>query len=116
VIANQKRKLEAGLITQEQHDRFFAGRGPEHIAPIVAYLATDEADYINGQIFHAEKGQISTYLYGDDHKFLFNDGAVFDVEELAQRVPGTLMSGIVPVVPVVKMKDAVKSGDLKKAS
>ena len=55
-------------------------------------------------------------MVGDDHKFLFNDGAVFDLEELAQRVPGTLMSGIVPVVPVVKMKDAVKSGDLKKAS
>ena len=116
VIANQKRKLDAGLITQEQYDRFFAGRGPEHIAPIVAYLATDEADYINGQIFHAEKGRLNTYVYGDDAKFLFNDGSVFTVEELAERIPATLMSGIVPVVPVVKMKDAVKSGDLKKAS
>jgi 3-oxoacyl-[acyl-carrier protein] reductase len=116
VIANQKRKLDAGLISQEQYDRFFAGRGPEHIAPIVAYLATDEADYINGQIFHAEKGRLNTYVYGDDAKFLFNDGSVFTVEELAERIPATLMSGIVPVVPVVKMKDAVKSGDLKKAS
>mgnify|MGYP003455820058 CR=1 FL=1 len=41
---HQKRKLEAGLMTQEQYDRFFAGRGPEHIAPMVAYLCTDGAD------------------------------------------------------------------------
>ena len=76
----------------------------------------DQADYINGQIFHAEKCRISTYSFGDDAKFLFNDGSVFTVDELVERVPATLMNGIVPVVPVVKMKDAVKSGDMKKAS
>jgi 3-oxoacyl-[acyl-carrier protein] reductase len=116
VIASQKRKLDAGLITKEQYDRFFSGRGPEHVAPVVAYLATDQADYINGQIFHAEKGRVSTYIFGDDAKFLYNDGAVFTVEELVQKVPESLMNGIVPVVPVVKMKDAVKASEVKKAS
>lgn len=115
VIANQKRKLESGLISQEQYDRFFAGRGPEHIAPMVAYLATDSADYINGQVFHVEKGRINTYYYGEDQKTLTNDGSLFTIDELAERIPATIMSGIVPVVPPVKMADAVKSGDLKKA-
>ncbi len=36
VIANQKRKLDAGLITQEQYDRFFAGRGPEQAEALAA--------------------------------------------------------------------------------
>jgi hypothetical protein len=116
VIANQKRKLESGLISQEQYDRFFAGRGPEHIAPMVAYLATDQADVINGHLFHVEKGLINTYVYGDDHRAIYNDGSLFTVGELIERVPTTIMVGLTPVVPPVKMKDAVKSGDLKKAS
>lgn len=116
VIANQKRKLESGLISQEQYDRFFAGRGPEHIAPMVAYLATDQADIINGHLFHVEKGLINTYVYGDDHRAIYNDGSLFSVGELIERVPSTIMVGLTPVVPAVKMKDAVKSGDLKKAS
>ena len=40
---------------------------------------------------------------------------MFTVDELIAAVPGSLMSGIVPVVPPVKMSDAVKSGDAKKA-
>jgi hypothetical protein len=31
-------------------------------------------------------------------------------------VPGSLMTGIVPVAPPVKMADAVKSGDVKKSA
>jgi hypothetical protein len=41
---------------------------------------------------------------------------VFTVEELIQKVPESLMNGIVPVVPVVKMQDAVKASEVKKAS
>jgi 3-oxoacyl-[acyl-carrier protein] reductase len=103
-------------MTKEQYDRFFSGRGPEHVAPVVAYLATDESYYINGQIFHAEKGRISTYIFGDDSKFLYNDGAVFTVDELIQKVPESLMNGVVPVVPVVKLEEAVKASEARKAS
>src|SRR5688572_26353768 len=52
VKENRRRKFEAGLMTKEQYDLTLQNRGPEYIAPMVAYLATDQADYINGQIFH----------------------------------------------------------------
>lgn len=115
VIANQKRKLEAGLMTQEQYDRFFAGRGPEHIAPMVAYLSTEGADTVNGHIFHVEKGRINSYFYGEDYKTLSNDGAVFTVDQLIELIPGAVVNGLTPVVPPVKMQDAVKSGESQKA-
>jgi 3-oxoacyl-[acyl-carrier protein] reductase len=115
VLGNRKRRLEAGQMTQAEYDRIMAGRGPEHIAPIVAYLGTDEAYYINGQIFHAEKGMVGTYYYGEDRKQLFNNGEVFTVAELAERVPSSLMSGVTPVVPVVAPQDAVRGGESKKA-
>ncbi|MFN5880178.1 MAG: SDR family NAD(P)-dependent oxidoreductase [Burkholderiales bacterium] len=116
VIANQKRKLEAGLITQDQYDRFFAGRGPEHIAPMVAYLATDGADLINGHVFHVEKGRINSYFYGEDFKTLTNDGSLFTVSQLAELIPATVAQGLTPVVPAVKMADAVRAGETSSKS
>jgi 3-oxoacyl-[acyl-carrier protein] reductase len=113
VIANQKRKLEAGLITQEQYDAFFSGRGPEHIAPLIAYLALEQSDTINGHLFRVQKGKINTFIYGDDFKTLTNDGSVFTVDALIKDMP-TILAGVTEVVPPVKMADAVKSSDLKK--
>lgn len=115
VKENRRRKFEAGLMTKEQYELTLVHRGPEYIAPMVAYLCTDDADTINGQVFHVERGRINTYYFGEDYKFLHKGGdGMFSVDELIATVPGSLMSGIVPVVPPVRMADAVRSGDMKK--
>ena len=115
VKANRKRKFESGLMTKAEYDRTLLPRGPEYIAPIVGYLCLEEADYINGQVFHIERGRIHTYYFGEEYRSLHKgDDGMFTVDDLIETVPG-LMSGIVPVVPPVKMSEAVKSGDLKKA-
>ena len=115
VKENRRRKFEAGLMTKEQYDLTLVHRGPEYIAPMVGYLCTDQADIVNGQVFHVERGRINTYYFGEDYKFLHKgDDGMFTVDELLETVPGSLMTGIVPVAPPVKMKDAVKSGDVKK--
>lgn len=115
VKANRKRKLEAGLMTQAEYERTLQPRGPEYIAPIVAYLCLDQADVINGQVFHAERGRINTYYFGEDYKSLYKGGdGLFTLDELIDSVPASLMNGITPVVPPVKMADAVKAGDAKK--
>jgi NAD(P)-dependent dehydrogenase (short-subunit alcohol dehydrogenase family) len=115
VKENRRRRYEAGLMTKAQYELTLVPRGPEYIAPMVAYLCTDEADFINGQVFHVERGRINTYYFGEDYKFLHKGGdGMFTVDELIETVPGSLMNGIVPVVPPVKLADAVKSGDMKK--
>ncbi len=55
-------------------------------------------------------------MFGDDYKALFNDGSVFTIDELIERVPTTIMVGVTQVVPPVKMQDAVKASEMKKAS
>jgi NAD(P)-dependent dehydrogenase (short-subunit alcohol dehydrogenase family) len=93
VIANRKRKLEDGLMTQEQYDRASRPRGPEHIAPMGAYLCTDQAQDINGHTFHVERGRIHSYYFGEEMKALHKGGdGLFSVEELIQDVPSTIMS------------------------
>jgi 3-oxoacyl-[acyl-carrier protein] reductase len=112
VKANRKRKFEEGLMTQAEYERTLVPRGPEYIAPMVVYLCLDEADYINGQVFHVEKGRINTYYFGEDYKSLHKGGdGMFTIDELIEDVPTSLMNGITPVVPAVKMDDAVKAGD-----
>ena len=115
VKENRRRKFEAGLMTKEQYELTQQNRGPEYIAPMVAFLATDTADYINGQVIHVERGRINTELFGEDSRFLhkWSDEGMFTVDELIESVPGALMAGVAPVVPVVKMADAVRAGEKK---
>ena len=100
VIANRKRKLESGLMTQEQFARASRPRGPAHIAPMVAYLCTDKALDINGQVFHVERGRIHNYYFGEELKALHKGGdGLFSIEELIEDIPGTIMSEIPRVAP-----------------
>src|SRR5688572_16607747 len=116
VKENRRRKFESGLMTRAEYERTLVPRGPEYIAPMVAYLCLDEADYINGQVFHVEKGRINTYYFGEDFKSVHKGGdGMFTLDELIEDVPQSLMSGIVPVVPPVKKSEAVRAGELNKA-
>lgn len=115
VKENRRRRFEAGLMTKAEYARTLLPRGPEYIAPMVAYLCLDEADYINGQVFHVERGRINTYYFGEEYKSLHKGGdGMFSVDELIEVIPASLMNGITPVVPPVKKADAVKAGEAKK--
>ena len=75
--------------------------GPEYVAPMVAYLCTDGAEDINGQLFHAERSRIHTYYFGDEARSIYkhdNDG-MFTVDELKANVPEALMAGIPNIAP-----------------
>jgi 3-oxoacyl-[acyl-carrier protein] reductase len=112
VAENRRKKFEAGLMTAEQYERISRSRGPEHIAPLAAYLCTEESYPINGQVFHSERGFINTYYFGEDQRFLISpDGSPFTVDQLAENLPGTLLSGLPPVVAPVLPAEAVKAGD-----
>ena len=106
VIAGWKRRLDSGLLTQAEYDNRMAMPGPEYVAPMVAYLCTDAAKDINGQIFHTEKSLIHTYYYGEVARsiYKYTDGGMFSVDELIKTVPGSLMAGIPNVAPAESEK------------
>lgn len=101
VIANWKRRLESGLLTQAQYDSRMAMPGPEYIAPLVAYLCTDASADVNGEIFHAEKSMLHTYYYGEQARaiYKYDNGGMFTVDELIETVPASLMAGIPNIAP-----------------
>ena len=115
VKQNRKRKFEAGLMTKAEYDRTLQNRGPEYIAPLVAFLALEDTDYINAQVLHIERGRVHTYYFGEDLRSLYKgDDGMFTVDELIETVPGSLMNGITPIVPVVKKEEAVKASEARK--
>ena len=101
VIAGWKRRLDAGLLTQAQYDARMSMPGPEYVAPMAAYLATDAAEDVNGQLFHAERSRIHTYYFGEEARSIFkqDDGGMFTVDELMSMVPEGLMQGIPNIAP-----------------
>lgn len=106
VTEGMKKRLEAGMITQEFYDSIMAMPGPEYIPPMVGYLATDAAKDVNGHAFHCEKGMIHTYAEPEMARALYKtegDG-MFSVSELIDSVPLTLMNGIKNIAPAEEEK------------
>lgn len=62
---------------------------PEDIAPIVVYLATDQAANINGRVFDVQHGEIGLECLLKDEQVITKDGA-WTVEELVKTIPTTL--------------------------
>ncbi len=91
--------VEAGLMKAERFEQVADRPGPEFVAPMVVYLASDYASKITGQIFRCGAGKIAVYSHPGEVKGIYKnfkkDGA-WTTEELKDLVPGALMPGIKP--------------------
>ena len=68
---------------------------PEHIAPLVVYLATDAAANINGKTFFVGGGEIGLYSEPAITASIFKDG-FWGVKELVDLMPKSLTKGFWP--------------------
>ena len=73
----------------------------DDIGPVVAYLATDEAANINGQVIGVAGGKVWLYSIMSEIKTIYKDGR-WTVDELANLVPRTLASNLVNPMPPKK--------------
>ena len=67
---------------------------PEHIAPLVAYLCTDEAAYINGRDFLVGGAQISLVTQPEFGKTIWNPNGYWTLDELVTVFPATIGQGM----------------------
>ncbi|HZU77832.1 MAG TPA: SDR family NAD(P)-dependent oxidoreductase [Dehalococcoidia bacterium] len=73
-------------------------REPEYVAPMVAYLATDHAWNINGQVFGVSGGTISLLHHPTPQRTIFKPG-MWTLDELEAIVPSQLMQGYTNPAP-----------------
>ena len=69
--------------------------GPaENMAPFLAYLSTDEAEFISGSVFGIKaSGKIELYRDPIPDKRIEHDNKAWTVEELIDQMPKTLLEG-----------------------
>ncbi len=75
---------------------------PESISPLVAYLCTAEAKFINGQIFFAYGNTYTWCRPVTAEQQIDKQKEQWTVEELIEAVPQTLLQGVVKPAPKTK--------------
>ncbi|HXK32647.1 MAG TPA: SDR family oxidoreductase, partial [Dehalococcoidia bacterium] len=73
-------------------------RDPEMIAPMVAYLASDDAWNINGQIFHVAGGTVGLAWHPTPMRTIWKPD-MWTLDELCEIVPKQLMAGTTNPAP-----------------
>ena len=71
-------------------------RDPKNVAPIVAWLASDQSDQANGRIFGASGHRISLFSEPVLERYLHFDEPLIDVDTLFEIWPQTLAAGGFP--------------------
>ncbi len=70
-------------------------RDPANVAPIVVYLASDDAANVTGQCFGAYGYRIQRYTHIVPDKVIYNNGP-WDVDKLAEVFKSTLGQDLIP--------------------
>ncbi|MBI4570937.1 MAG: SDR family oxidoreductase [Chloroflexi bacterium] len=73
-------------------------RDPEFVAPMTAYLASDDAWNINGYIFACAGGSVSVLNHPTAMRTIWKPG-MWTLDELVEMVPRHLMAGIANPAP-----------------
>lgn len=105
VIKGTWKRVEAGVMTKEQAEQMLAMPGPEHIPPIIVYLATDHSANINGQVLHAEAGRVGLYSEPVEVRAIYKAEGIFTTDELVEMVPKTLLTGYINPAPPQPERD-----------
>lgn len=92
-VARFKRSYEAGLTSKRMYESFLNLAGPDAMAPLVVYLATDGAANINGQVFGVMGGEICIFSEPVEKKVIIKEEGLWTVEELIDLVPKELLEG-----------------------
>jgi NAD(P)-dependent dehydrogenase (short-subunit alcohol dehydrogenase family) len=99
VVAGMWKRVETGVMSKEEVEQMLAMPGPECIAPIVVYLATDQAAEVNGQVFHTEGQRISIFSEPVETRAIYRKEGLFTTPELVELIPRTLLQGYVNPAP-----------------
>ena len=74
-------------------------RPPEMVAPLIVYLATDEAANINGCTFSVSGGEIGIFRERDIRGMIYKDG-IWTLDELIAIMPHSISKELINPAPV----------------
>jgi len=104
-----EKRSQAGIAAPRRVDAAqIAERTPEHIAPMVVYLCSEEAWNVNGNTFFVSGGEVSVLHEPMPWRTIVKKG-IWDVQELARYVPEQLLRDVRnPAPPAEESRPAAK--------
>ena len=100
--STQKKAAQMGITNEEDFEKFFNetfASKPEHIPPMVVYLATEEAANINGRTFLVNGNQIALYSEPQPTTQINKDHGFWTLDELVDLIPKHVTKDIVNPAP-----------------
>jgi len=82
----------------EAIERFEKQFRPEDIAPVVVWLASDDAANVNGRTFYVQTGIVALYSEPVHEKAILKDGG-WTIDELFNFMPNSLAAGLTNIYP-----------------
>lgn len=79
-----------GLLTEAQKRFMQNPSNPDHVPPLVLYLATDEAANITGQVFTVWGGYIGLFLDPKEVSLIYRKQHIWTIDELISLMPSKL--------------------------
>jgi NAD(P)-dependent dehydrogenase (short-subunit alcohol dehydrogenase family) len=92
VTCNAIRPIAAWRGAKDIHPKVEVNR-PEDIASLVVYLASEQADHINGCIFEVWRGHVGIFTEPPPVQQVLKKSGSWTTEELAEVIPQTLTKG-----------------------
>ena len=83
-------------IMQKKDKSGFDVFDPAHFAPLIVYLASDEARRVNGEVLRAAGDKVWVYRGWNTVNRIDNNGKPFTPQELAEKVKSELLKGLPP--------------------
>ncbi|HYB92486.1 MAG TPA: SDR family NAD(P)-dependent oxidoreductase [Candidatus Binataceae bacterium] len=87
------RMPQAGGVRLASEEAEGTARDPINVAPIVVYLASDDAANVTGQAFGASGYRIVRYSHIIPERTIFNSGP-WDIDKLFEDIKGTLLTDL----------------------
>lgn len=108
VLAGLRQRYERGLISKRKYEQALQAPGPEHIPPLVAFLLSDAAADVNGQVFKSHRGHIGRYSAPEEVRVVSRvPGAeLFTLDEIEDAFESTLLDGYVNPSPAARPEDS----------
>jgi len=93
ILGNAKMDKEKLKAVEDAHAT------PDKAAPFVAYLCTNDAEYINGSVFTVTgDSRVTLYTEPDEAGTIKKDNGPWNLDELIETVPKTLLKDYVSIV------------------
>lgn len=94
IVARMEKMADSGAPQNDKLIKLFeSGAPPDHFAPFIAYLATDEAADITGTVFNVSGGGVAMYTIPQQINHINKENGIWTVDELVEIVPKELLKG-----------------------